>query len=671
MYNQMFLVLRHCPVSLIIGLPTIREQDLTSVFREYFKVRHKRILRAKQSDATFREKLIRKYQEIKKQSGRGRGTAGTAPLASHTAAHGRQDPSAAGLFVTTDMYSTGVAAQTKEGDRVTSMPNPSEVAHNGTRAPRLEKTDLLDGDPDDDEIDAHVRPSGWDDYFDRTQNSKEESDDPTKSFEGVDINESLTEEEKSSILAALRKYYNRFNVKVTTPASIPPFEIKLDRKKWRSGRNNKKYVRQISEAKKRAVEAFIKQALEDGLIQLSTAGTFSQVLLTPKSNGKWRFCVDYRALNELSESLGWPIPNIRQLLKNIGQHKPKYFAVLDLTSGYYQAPLAQSSRELTAFITHMGLYEWTRVPMGAKGAPPYFQYHMVNTVFAGLIHNICEIYLDDIIIWGESINELSQRLEQLLQRAEKYNIIFNPEKCRFGMTEVEYVGHVINSQGLSFTQAKRDKVDQFRLPSNIKEMKSFLGLASYFRDHVRNFTELAQPLRDMMEGKQRQTLHWTEQQKGAFRKMQDAIINCTQNRFMEPGHPIFVQTDASDYGVGAYLFQLVAGEERPISFISKSLNKTERKWSTIEKEAFAIFYALQKWEDYLCDVKFTLQTDHKNLTYVNSEPKQKVQRWKLAIQSFDFWIEYIPGKSNIVADNKRFAKGIHPLTQNFRCRKRC
>ena len=132
MHNQMFLVLQHCPVSLIIGLPTIREQDLTSVFKEYFKVRHKRILRAKQSDATFREKLIRKYQEIKKKSGRDRGTAGTAPLAPHTAAPGRQDPSAAGLFVTTDMYSTGVAAQTKEGDPVTSMPNPREVAHNGT-----------------------------------------------------------------------------------------------------------------------------------------------------------------------------------------------------------------------------------------------------------------------------------------------------------------------------------------------------------------------------------------------------------------------------------------------------------------------------------------------------------------------------------------------------------
>ena len=128
--------------------------------------------------------------------------------------------------------------------------------------------------------------------------------------------------------------------------------------------------------------------------------------------------MDYRALNELSESSGWPIPNIKQLLNNIGQHQPKYFAVLDLTSGYYQAPLAQDSRDLIAFITHMGMYEWTRVPMGAKGAPPYFQYQMVNTVFTGLIHTICEVYLDGIIIWGDSINQLSTRLEQILQRAE-------------------------------------------------------------------------------------------------------------------------------------------------------------------------------------------------------------------------------------------------------------
>jgi len=261
---------------------------------------------------------------------------------------------------------------------------------------------------------------------------------------------------------------------VDSPATIPPFDINVDRVKWTKS-NSRRYVRPLSESKKAAVETFIKQALADGLIKLSNAGAFSQVLLTPKPNGKWRFCIDYRALNELSESLGWPIPNIKQMLNNIGSQKPKYFAVLDLTSGYYQAPLAAASQPLTAFITHMGLYEWTRVPMGAKGAPPYFQYHMVKTVFAGLVHNICEIYLDDIIVWGDSIEDLSNRLEILLARAKQYNITFNPEKCRIGMTEVEYVGHVIDSSGLSFTKAKRDKVEDFRLPSTPKDMKSFLG----------------------------------------------------------------------------------------------------------------------------------------------------------------------------------------------------
>ena len=270
---------------------------------------------------------------------------------------------------------------------------------------------------------------------------------------------------------------------------------------------------------------------------------------------------------------------------------------------------------------------------------------MVNTVFAGLVHNICEIYLDDIIIWADSIDELSKRLEQLLQRATEYNITFNPEKCKFGLTEVEYVGHVIDQTGLSFAKAKTDKVEDFKIPSSIKEMKSFLGLASYFREHVRGFTELAQPLRQMiLDTSKKKILQWSDDTTAAFRKLQDAVINCPKTMFLVPGHPIFVQTDASDFGIGAYLFQLVDGTEQPISFISKSLNVTERKWSTIEKEAFAIFYALQKWEEYLRDVKFTLQTDHKNLTYINLESKQKVQRWKLAIQSFDFWIEHIAGE---------------------------
>ena len=158
--------------------------------------------------------------------------------------------------------------------------------------------------------------------------------------------------------------------------------------------------------------------------------------------------------------------------------------------------------------------------MGAKGAPPYFQYHMVNTVFAGLVHNICEIYLDDIILWADSIEELSKRLEILLERATKFNITFNPEKCKFGLTEVEYVGHVIDQTGLSFAKAKTDKVENFKLPTTIKELKSFLGLASYFREHVRGFTELAQPLRQLIQDTPaRKILQWTDESKLAFKSI--------------------------------------------------------------------------------------------------------------------------------------------------------
>ena len=145
--------------------------------------------------------------------------------------------------------------------------------------------------------------------------------------------------------------------------------------------------------------------LEHGLIRESQAEFYSQVHHTPKPNNKWRFCVDYRNLNTVSDGMGWPIPNISQMLQRLGQHRPRYFAKLDLTSSYHQAPLAANSRLYTAFITLMGIFEWLRVPMGLKGAPSYFQQVMATVVLAGLMYIICELYLDDIIVHGKTEDE--------------------------------------------------------------------------------------------------------------------------------------------------------------------------------------------------------------------------------------------------------------------------
>jgi hypothetical protein len=301
--------------------------------------------------------------------------------------------------------------------------------------------------------------------------------------------------------------------------------------------------------------------------------------------------------------------------------KPEFFAVMDLTSGYHQAPLAKASQEYTAFITHMGLYKWIRVPMGPKGAPSYFQHQMVNTVLPGLVHVICEVYLDDICVYANTIEELCTRLDTVLERFKKYNLTLNPEKCRFGMSEVEYVGHVISNEGLSFSEAKLDKVNTFRKPETAKALRELIGLVSYFREHIEHLVEKIEPLqRELTRIKGRGRLIWTDSMNKAFDVIKDAVINCPKFTWLVPGHPVFVHTDASDFGIGAYLFQVIDGKETPIGFISKTLNSTERKWATVEKEAYAIFYALTKWEHYLRDIRFILKTDHYNLTYINNEP---------------------------------------------------
>ena len=297
--------------------------------------------------------------------------------------------------------------------------------------------------------------------------------------------------------------------------------------------------------------------------------------------------------------------------------------------------------------------------MGPKGAPSYFQQQMQRTVFKELLGTVMEIYIDDILTWGETVEELSENLQKVFDRMKQHNLTVNPEKCRFGMREIEFVGHVISTLGtptLSFSIKKLQNVGQFQLPETHKKLKSFLGLASYFRQHVKDYVAKAHDLNTMITPyKPRQRLTWTQEQERKFEELKNAVVNCPKLHFLVPDRPVYVQTDASDYGIGAYLFQRWVDEdgttvEQPLGFISKSLDKVQARWATVEKEAYAIYYALQKWDHHLRDIHFTLQTDHRNLLFLNEETKAKVQRWKIQIQEYDFTLEHIAGEDNIVAD---------------------
>jgi hypothetical protein len=276
---------------------------------------------------------------------------------------------------------------------------------------------------------------------------------------------------------------------------------------------------------------------------------------------------------------------------------------------------------------------------------------MANTVLRGLIYNICDIYIDDIIIYASTEEEFIENLDKVFNRLRQYNVTLNPTKTFVNLSSIEYVGHTISADGISISSQKKQDVLDVPLPINQQDLKSFLGLVSYYRDHLRNHSTMVHPLHQLLlDYKPRNKIKWTEELKSTFLQIQESVNNAPPLQFVDYEAPVFLHTDASDIGIGADLFQMKGGVVTPIAFISKALNKTESRWSTPEQECYAIFYALVKYEYLLRDIFFTLRTDHRNLTFLNESPMQKVKRWKMAIMHYNFNLEHIPGKDNIIAD---------------------
>ena len=450
------------------------------------------------------------------------------------------------------------------------------------------------------------------------------------------------------------QYKDIFSRKVRKePAKLPPFNFSVDQGQWETYRN-KTHPRRYDSTKSAALHKIVEQLLELGVIVPSDAAFYSHGFPVPKSSpGTWRLVVDLKNLNKISSTESWPIPNIKQLLQRLGTHQASFFAVMDLTMGYHQAPIDPSCQKFTAFRTDTGLYQWTRLAMGLQGAGSYFQRVMSTVVLPRLIHQTCELYLDDCIVPGLDEDSFVNRLEQVFARFREFGITLHPDKCRFGLSEVEYVGVTINKEGTHFTRSKLDSILDFKEPTTQMELKSFLGFSNWFRDHVNNYHEMSGPLHTMLtKYNRRARLKWTDASRASYEKLKLAIHECPRLYFMDETSPICLHTDASNYGVGAYLFQVVDGNQRPIAFLSKSLDDRMRRWDTPQKEGFAIFYALNKFDYLLRDRRFTVRTDHANLTRLREDysTNKKVQRWLTCFQHYDIDFEYIKGSLNVVAD---------------------
>jgi hypothetical protein len=485
----------------------------------------------------------------------------------------------------------------------------------------------------------------------------------TKPVDLVELFGSVTCQKKLKRL--INRYPHIFAISLDkTPLKTKPFSFYLPQiNLWKESKQSKQQPRPLSHDKEIALEKWISAALAAGIISRAPAvANWSQIILVLKPNREdYRFCVDYTLLNTFMESAGWPIPHIGSILRRIASKGPAIFATMDATQGFYQAEIELSSQEFLCFTTYLGNFMWNRAPMGPKTVPALFQRAMCVEVFPDLVHKIMEVYIDDFIVWAQNEDELITRLEEVFKRCSEMNLKLNPKKCRFGMDQVEYCGHIINKDGVTFSPERINEVAHFQQPQNFGELKSFLGMAGYMREHVPHYVDLVNPLnalvRHYKKPERKRRLEWTPESTEAFVNLKKAISDVYLLYHRDPTGkaPIRLYTDASTYGIGAYLCQVVTLangkiEEQPLGFISKSLSDTEKRWSVYEKEAFAIYYACKKWEHYLRGYHFHLFTDHKNLTFLNRPPSEKVMRWRLAIQELDFSVAHIEGSKNNVAD---------------------
>jgi transposase InsO family protein len=299
--------------------------------------------------------------------------------------------------------------------------------------------------------------------------------------------------------------------------------------------------------------------------------------------------------------------------------------------------------------------------MGLMGAPAYFQRVMTTLVLAGLMYNTCEVYMDDIIIFGNTEKEYLDNLKKVLDRLRRHKLTCNPKKSKLGLESVEYVGHIVDGTGISFDRRRLQEFIDLPTPKTKGELKSVLGLGNYLRDNVRDMSSHTAPLTKLLQGYEKkhkfQKIPWTDDLLQQYEVVKQAV-NDTQKLFYLDDHsPIHLYTDASDVGIGAYLCQVVDGEERAIAFMSKTLTPTQADWSVPEREAFAIVEAFKKFDYLIRDTHFTLHTDHENLVYIRDTGSMKVLGWKLLVQEFTFTPRFIKGILNKQSD--WFSRNTH------------
>jgi transposase InsO family protein len=417
----------------------------------------------------------------------------------------------------------------------------------------------------------------------------------------------------------------------------------------------------LADAEQKELRKYLEEALRRGWIRSSRSSAGAPILFVPKKGGKLRLCVDYRGLNKITKKDRTPLPLINEILDRLSS--AENYTKLDLKDAYRRLRIREGDEWKTAFRTKYGHFEYLVMPFGLANAPATFQTY-INHALVGLVDTICVVYLDDILIYSRKGEDHPQLVRRVLERLREWGLYVNLSKCDFGINTVSFLGFIIGPKGVQMDREKTDTITSWPEPSSVHDIMVFLGFAGFYRRFVRKYSHVVAPLTDRQRGQQPARFKLTPVERAAFCKLRILFTRAPILRHYDPTLPIRVETDASNFAIGAVLSQQYEGRWHPVAFLSRKLVKAELRYTTPDAELLAIVYAFDKWRHYLAYSQHPIHvlTDHLNHRYLATKPQLSTGQasWMQRLSPYDFHIEFRPGSSNPADGISRRPDYYHP-----------
>ena len=457
----------------------------------------------------------------------------------------------------------------------------------------------------------------------------------------VKLGQNLSEEQRVELKELMGEFTNRFkdipgstllvehvvNLTTDVPVRSKPYPIPY----------------QARESLKKDIDEMLKM----GVIRESNSPYASPVVVVKKRDGSNRVCIDFRKVNKVTVFDPEPMPTAEDLFRQLSGSR--IFSKIDLSKGYWQVPVRKKDIPKTAFVTPDGSYECLRMPFGMVNSGATLKRGM-RKMLTGMDNVVC--YWDDLLVHTKTWEEHLETLRELFRRLTEANLTVRPSKCILGTDNVDFIGHYVKDGQKGLLQENVTKIQNAPRPTTKKQVRSFLGLAGYYREFIPHFSAVTAPLSDLVKKGCPNNVQWGPSQERAYQTIRDLLSKDPVLRLPDPTKEWVLRTDASDDGIGAVLMQEHEGKLFPVSYASKKLSRAERNYSTIEKECLAIIWGIRKFERYLQGVKFVIQTDHRPLSHMNSAKfaNNRIMRWTMYLQNFDMRVVSIKGTDNVGAD---------------------